>query len=526
MNCSKCGKDIDNSAGVCIDCGNALLTGENFAYNIDDTIISFHEDIKKPESPALTNLKGWMRKRRKIIITSVLGVSILLCVIFAGIESLKAFGSKNSINSVDFVLMIKTMKKDDEYGDLYQSLTGKEKLKLAADVLKDQSFPYIYDNLHGIRYLCISKDSSLCEINQSGIRSEICSNTMPFSMVTSSDHKNYLFTTAVNVNELYVKFSGKEKKKIASGGHNYYFLPDNETYVYTDSANTMFMGGPDKPAEELAKNVSICFSFSPQNVLIYADMNNELYYMDIKSMEIKELGPFNWWAPVFDKESGMWYLNNTDLYYMNIYDGKTEKVAENIRQFGFDRDMITYLDNENNVYCKLNKDSEAIKLPEASQAYEAFNMGSFVIYEDRNNKLFKLDIKSGAREQIYHMVETLWKKDEQIYFKSPSGFLFVVDKSGKTRKIAEGVTKANITADSDISYLTAENKLYLKDRIIKDVKDYFPSGNNVLYRNSKGELYIVTGKSEPRKVCDNVEDYAAIYFGDPTGYYLQNILLH
>jgi hypothetical protein len=454
------------------------------------------------------------QRKKRIAATSSL---LLILIIIVAVSLFKSSNSKVYKYNGEFVLMTKT--EGGKMG-LYLGIPGEDEVKLADDAeFQGQGYNYVKTGGSSRLYLYFNKEGQLCETDNKGNNESIASNVRRKSFTMSPDLSKYLFI-AGDKDTLYLKDRDKDKIKIKEDVQSCFFLQDNETVLFQSNERELFIRRKNGDIDRLADDARYILFFDSSNGIAYSNYEGHTYYINVITGELKKLSDFSISVCGFD-DRDLYYSKGTELYLLR--NGKQEvKVGEDVWISKYLKDGVVYNTFEGKWYTVAKGSAKASPLPELKASNYLNYINDYIFYTDENNTLFRINIGTEEIEKIKEDVSNVFSAGKNVYFTVYDGgqTLYRLEKDGSVVKLQEGVVYVEVVDDSYLAYSTEDENLYIDGKSYSDVRGFVVAGENICYANSKEELFIIEGKSDPKKVSKDISQYDLIYFG---GYQLNFI---
>lgn len=169
------------------------------------------------------------------------------------------------------------------------------------------------------------------------------------------------------------------------------------------------------------------------------------------------------------------YLNEKDLYYVDIQNNKNDKIGTNVNDYGFIDDNIYYLDAQNSLYYVKNGNKQQIDININTINYTNNNIFLYT----KDNNLYYYNINTNSKAIIVKDCKNLSKiyfdnNNENILFLSSNTIYFYNLKDTKITNTIENVDEildVNNNLDKIIYKTLKESKSYYNAFIDDDMKD-------------------------------------------------------
>ncbi len=349
---------------------------------------------------------------------------------------------------------------------------------------------------------------------------------------------------------LYDQKDGDETTKLVSNIDTYFFTPEDEYVVATDTNDNLYSYHFKGDAEKIEDDIDSLLSYSDKYVLyskgsvlylkelnykkdkrieisskyhsqatitkdgkyvIYINKNNELYRYKISNKKYEKIKKDVYlYSCTNDKCSNIVYRNlDRELYYLK--GNKNTKIDSDITLFQKyeDQDYITYTTKEDNTYTlyydKLGKDS--IKVTTSDKILTPIIRNNYVYYVDNNGDLYVVKISGSKAKKPQKLLENTYSnltvtKDGVLAVSdcednSSTGTLYYI-KGTKAKKVDTDVYAPDITVN-----ITGKEFYYLTD-----------------YESLSGKLMLSKNGSKPKQIAKDIYSYT--YINDNLLYYLKD----
>jgi hypothetical protein len=524
MRCYKCGTIVEGSSKFCTSCGSNLYSEDAVVRILEDETAGNNYsamDSVNQDNTVLAATKGRGSKMKILAAVSVLLSGI---VIFTGIYLFGVFNKEDYRYDGEFVLMVK-----EKAGkrDLYLGIPGKKEVKLESDVAETYYYNYVRTGSNSRLYLYVNAKEQLYEADGKGDKEKIGNGVRRSYIAMSPDLKKYLFTSG-DKDTLYLKEKGKDKVKIENEVQNYFFLEDNETIIFLNEDEELFMRKKNGEIEELADDVLYPYATGGSTGIAYTKNDDATYLYNIKTGEEKKLTNLSGEkVSYFDKAGNLYYINDGDLYLLK--DGKQSiKIDKDVVDFSQFQDGITYVNTDEEWFVVESGSTKAVTLPDiGATQYMNYSKG-YIYYTDENQTLFRTKVGNDEIDEIHEKVVSVYTLEDNVYFTAEvdGQTLYKLEGDGSVKEVQEEVRLVYYVDNSYLAYITEDEVLYVDGKEYKDVAAIAVAGKNICYVNSDDELYLIEGKSSPKLISEDIREYSQIYFGDSLlfeiGQYLNN----
>ncbi|RST74306.1 hypothetical protein D4T97_011590 [Siminovitchia acidinfaciens] len=413
-----------------------------------------------------------MNSQRFMALLLVLGIFLL-----AGCNKNQAQGQKkpNKIHN-DFLLFEEkyTGESDQSIGDLYLISHGKEKEKIASKV-KDGFYYYINSQE---KVLFINEENELFESVKGKEKSKLAKDVI----AVNGNYDKDIVTFQNPEGDLYVIIGENEKDKIASRV-THYKLIGSHIYYLNEGGNFLMYNIEDKQETEIASDVFSFTSLSDKEEVAYLNEDYALYYKsadDQQSIKItgNEVSP----EYIIKVGSNLVYYNiedgSQDIYVSSISEGGTsKKLASDIRDFQYEDGYYYYVNNDDNLYKKKENDENSTKL--ASDVLDFKVKNGKVFFTDKDENLFQLKDETPEKVASSVMYYEVTSKGDVIY-KTDDEDLFL-----NNEKVASGV---NLFSHyfGNLAFSSDDDKLYFMENMgdKKVIVDDLNQFSNAYYQNT------------------------------------------
>lgn len=373
------------------------------------------------------------------------------------------------------------------------------------------------------------------------------------------------------LSEIYLKYEGKDKNKIASNipaSNKIDYLEGKEAILIQDNDNNLVRYNSEGEKEVIGKNTIqedefyTPYKVSEDNETIVYLSEDESLYIKEKDSDKEKISSDVWAYEIDDSGKFVYYLKGDgDLYlYSN---GNSEMISKDIHSFimSSDGEDVVFLNNDETLYFKNinSEDKEKINVenvdissvdiyPEntitfLSDVDEENYTGELYIYNKdgenkissdvkdyikRDNKFYYIDDNSILKEKnlgdkkskkilsdVDHIIETndgimYINKDGNVYYKKDNKDPIKLEKNVLNKEVI------NIGNNEQLIYLTDNNKLFIgEEEIAKDVSNYVYNSQIIAYLTEDKKIYSYNIKDNSTNLeIDNAKEYSQIYLGD------------
>ena len=373
------------------------------------------------------------------------------------------------------------------------------------------------------------------------------------------------------LSEIYVKYEGKDKNKIASNIPAYNmidYLEGKKSMLIQDDENNLVKYDSEGEKETIGKELigsdteAIPYKVSSNNETVAYLTDDESLYIKEKDKDKDKVANNVWNYEIDNTGKYVYYVNNENNLY--IYsDGNSEKIASDVYSFKISNngETVVFLNSEDNLYVKnINSEDKekinsgtveisSVKIYEdgivtflSDFDYEDYK-GELYIYNGTDKSKIASDviqyIKKGDKFYFINEDGTLYEKslgDEKSnkvlsdveYMRSINGGIVYINKDGniyskqdskEAIKIGKNIMSKellNIANGEEIIYLTENNDLFVgENKIAQEVINYVYNSEIIAYvtKNKEVHSYNLKDKKDTIEI-KNAKDYSYIYLED------------
>lgn len=410
---------------------------------------------------------------------------LLGCLIFTGC-SFKNIKDQNIANTfVLFKSMENTKDSEEQIYDVYIKSDGKEKNKLASNIINPIDV-YHYSKNGNIVYLN-DKKNNLLKFNVQGENEIVANHITNNSYSISDENKTIIYID--NNNSLYIKEDEGDKNKIASNIIDYKVSKDKKTIYYIDNLN---------------------------NLYLYNSGNNELLSSNVHNFEISENGEY----VVFlkNQDYGIYIKNKKNTESIPIY--YSQDLIENLKVNNDGEVMFldqNYYDEDNSrskgeLY--LYNGNKISKI--ASDVNIYIKKDNVFYFLDADGTLYEKSLKNKKSSQILSDVQDFEIIENGILCIDKNGILYykeynknIQEKATLKNKSPENIKVIN---NKSFIYITEDNKLFIDDDEIDQNVDSYAFTSEIVSYLKGNEIHTYNLKDNKDTIeIKNVNDYSYIY---------------
>ena len=359
--------------------------------------------------------------------------------------------------------------------------------------------------IYAIPIICTLLLTGCNSKNSEEFNTKIQGNDNTFIMVKNEESGDKILS------EIYVKYEGKDKNKIASDIPAYTeisYLEGKQSILFQDDENNLVKYDSDGEEEIIGKE------------LIVEDMVYIPYKVSLNNETIV-------------------YLTEDETLYIKENDKDKAKIANNVLSYEIDNTgkYVYYINNENNLYIYSNGDSE--KIASDIGYFKVSSDGERVIFLNSEDNLYIKDVNSEDKEKIFsgavEMPSLKIYEDGTITFLSDfdyedyKGELYVYDGIDKNHVPSDVIQY--IKKDDTFYFINEDSALYEKslddeksNKLLSDVEYIESTNKGIVYVNKDGNIYSKDGNKEPIKIGKNImsKDLFNIVNGEEVIYLTEN----
>lgn len=239
--------------------------------------------------------------------------------------------------------------------------------------------------------------------------------------------------------------------------------------------------------------------------------------------------------PTIIEDTLLLYIANDDNEYLgDLYlkkgSGEKERLSNDVRKYNLrflaSKDVVVFLDKENNLYFKENGKEKELISADATSNYEILGDETGVVFlSGKTNDLY-IKIWGQEKEKIASDVifYDFTSDGKTIGFIDEANNLYVKKDGAEKEKLNSNATYFGLSDDGNIFYFfNREYDFYIRD-LSKSDNDKITTGvidnvqisrdgkiitylNEYNYEKDKGELYLLKLGESPKKVASDVTDY-------------------
>lgn len=370
------------------------------------------------------------------------------------------------------------------------------------------------------------------------------------------------------LSEVYVKYEGKDKNKIASDVPAYNiieYLEGKKSILIQDAENNLVKYDSEGEKEIIGKELigsdteAIPYKVSSNNETVVYLTEDESLYIKEKDKDKDKVANNVWEYKIDSNGKYVYYINDeNNLYIYN--DGNSEKIASDVYSFKISNngETVVFLNSEENLYVKNINSEDKEKINSGTveiSSVKIYEDGIVTFlsdfdYEDYKGELY---IYNGTdKSKIASDVIQYIKKDDKFYFINEDGTLYekslgdeksnkvlsdveymgtikdgivYINKDGNIYskqdsedpiKIGKNIMSEellNIANGEEIIYLTENNDLFVgENKIAQEVINYVYNSEIIAYVTKSKEVHSYNLKEKTDVVeINNAKDYSYIY---------------
>lgn len=341
-------------------------------------------------------------------------------------------------------------------GSLYM-LTDKKKTLKIADGIPDAQYEYINSS---DLVLFKTKENVLYKYKIGKEKIKLASDVMTFNGYEKTD----LITYQNADNDLYFIIDGSTPIKISAGVTRYELI--GRQIYYIDQNNDLFAYSSDQKKEtKLASGVTDFQDLNGKDEIAYLTGDSSLFFnknVGEENIKIKDQGSA---AGAIIKAGTNLYYMNSDGESMNLNvspieeGGASEVFARNVEHYQFHEGTIYYVNRDLDLFRKKGKDSTAVKLAENVTEFKLWK--DTIFYIDTNTNLFKQKAEQKPEKIGSSIFDYVLNSKGDIIYQTENRDLFI-----NNRKISSDANYFSYYSGS-IAFGTKNHQLVL----MKDLKE-------------------------------------------------------
>lgn len=401
------------------------------------------------------------------------------------------------------------------------------------------------------------------------------------SVQQSNNEKQYADNTFIMIkneesgedllSEVYVKYEGKDKNKIASDIPAYNmieYLEGKKSILIQDDENNLVKYDSEGNKETIGKELigseteAVPYKVSSNNETVAYLTEDESLYIKEKDKDKDKVANNVWNYEIDSIGKHIYYINDENNLYIYT-DGNTEKIASDVSSFKISNngETVAFLNSEENLYVKNINSEDKEKINSGTveiSSVKIYEDGIVTFlsdfdYEDYKGELYIYD--GTDKNKIASDVIQYVKKDDKFYFINEDGTLYekslgdeksnkvlsdveymesirngivYINKDGniyskqdgkEAIKIGKNIMSKellNIANGKEIIYLTENNDLFIgENKIAQEVINYVYNSEIIAYvtKDKKVHSYNLKEKTDVVEI-NNAKDYSYIYLED------------
>lgn len=293
---------------------------------------------------------------------------------------------------------------------------------------------------------------------------------------------------------------------------------NGKTIGYIDSELNFFISKNKNSRKHIDNNVtSFTIDYFGENIY-YIKSSNELYlYKNGKSQKITD----NVKNFLISKDGNniAWIDNKHDIYVENISTNDKYKLCN------YKKGTYVILCDDNSIlYTKVihNESKDLYRYSNSKSKKIASNIIGFsqykniIYYIDKENNLFEMDIKANYKKnKIKSNIKKFVLSDSKIYFLDYNNDIYKKENDKKIEKIASDVSEDYIIIDDNVVY-KKDNSIYINtEKIAEKIKAFSFNSSYIAYVDAKDQVHVYNVKNKEDSIqIKDVKKHSRIYFGN------------
>lgn len=425
---------------------------------------------------------------RKVILGMV---AIIFLIMVMGCSAVVVSDKSSNVAVVeDYFFLVETQEEEKEWGNLYYQQLGKERKKMAGNVLNG-AFRYSPVNK---TLIYVDKEKNLhLQLDDQGTQL-VTTEVWPYFFELAADGSAFTFFRDGESIDFYVQAVGQEREKINSPlWAEQKLMADGSGVFYITDDSQLYLKKLAGEKEKIASDVDFFHVSGNGQTVVY--LNKEgLYLRHLTQDDQRKL---------------------TDKAVVNSkisWDGQKTLFLADYNYVAGKGELFAFKDNQASAWVASDITDFAMD-----------EQGETVYYLNDDQILLKKNLTTDESKRIgnnvLHFIVNFPQK--LVAYLDGENNLFVIKGQQDSEKVAEHVQSYSFYGDT-VVYLNDDDQLMAKkigqekQLIAADVLGYQVATNmtSICYYNKKDELYLQVGSKTPVLMLEDLKKYQQIYFSN------------